>query len=85
VPDGFHINTAATHEPSIAIFGGADGLDLYRKLFKQLSESAEQPLYILTESLPTQHSALQTLAKLTGYKLQESDDFIQMFTIASSV
>lgn len=37
VPDDFHINLAASHEPSFAIFGGKDGLDYYRVLFAQLN------------------------------------------------
>ncbi|MCA9379412.1 peptide chain release factor N(5)-glutamine methyltransferase, partial [Candidatus Dojkabacteria bacterium] len=58
VPDGYQINTAASHEPSIAIFGGPDGLAVYRKLFEQLRGVAKRPLYLLFESLPPQHAAL---------------------------
>jgi release factor glutamine methyltransferase len=79
VPDGYHINTSALHEPKIAIFGGLDGLDLYRKLFKQVQERATRPLYILSEALPPQHPALATIALTQGYQLQQTDDFIQVF------
>lgn len=79
VPDGFQINPAAMREPRIAIFGGADGLDLYRKLFKQLDTRPSKPLYILTEALPPQHEALEQIAKTSGYELFGSDDFIQVF------
>ncbi len=79
VPDSYQINQAALREPRIAIFGGADGLDLYRRLFKQTSERLDQPLYILTEALPPQHAALSSLAERSGYKLQQVDDFIQVF------
>lgn len=37
VPTNYPINQAASHEPSLAIFGGEDGLDYYRLLFKQLA------------------------------------------------
>jgi methylase of polypeptide subunit release factors len=67
------------HEPKIAIFGGLDGLDLYRKLFKQVQERATRPLYILSEALPPQHPALATIALTQGYQLQQTDDFIQVF------
>lgn len=80
VPDGHIVNQAAAHEPKLAIFGGLDGLDLYRRLFKQVEELKKRPLYILTESLPPQHAALQAIAQQSGYKLDRSDDFIQVFT-----
>lgn len=79
VPDDFQINTAAGHEPRIAIFGGSDGLDLYRELFKQLKNIAHKPLYILCESLPPQHSGLQQIAAANGYQQAQRQDFIQVF------
>lgn len=80
VPDDYHINQAATHEPRIAIFGGSDGLSLYRKLFLQVSKLPKQPLYILTEALPFQHTELQDIARHQGYQLEKTDDFIQLFS-----
>ena len=79
VPDDFHINTAALHEPGLALFGGPDGLDVYRRLFEQVRDLQKQPLYILTEALPTQHAALQQIAEAHGYDLSQTDDFIQVF------
>jgi len=79
VPDDYDINHAATHEPRLAIFGGPDGLVLYRNLFAQVAKLQKQPLYILTESLPTQHTALSNIARKHNYKLQKTDDFIQLF------
>ncbi len=83
VPDDFHINLAATHEPKIAIFGGPDGLDLYRKLFEQIDSLKIKPNYILTESLPTQHQELQKIAKQHNYKLEHIEDFILVFKKSS--
>jgi len=79
VPDDFQINTAALHEPKIALFGGLDGLDLYRSLFADIQNLQYKPLYILTEALPPQHDALQAVAASYGYHLDQSDDFIQVF------
>jgi release factor glutamine methyltransferase len=83
VPDDFHINLAASHEPRLAIFGGPDGLDIYRDLFKQLKYAPKKPLYILCESLPAQHEELSKIASLCEYSLLKTDDFIQVFTLGS--
>jgi release factor glutamine methyltransferase len=79
VPDDYQINTAAAHEPRLAIFGGPDGLDLYRQLFKQLGNKPSKPLYILCESLPQQHGRLQDIAQDAGYAMANKEDFIQVF------
>ncbi len=80
VPDHWQINQAALAEPKIAIFGGPDGLDLYRKLFKQLQRFTWKPRYVLTEALPPQHEQLAAIAAAHGFALQSSQDFIQIFT-----
>lgn len=79
VPDNFTINPAAMNEPKIAIFGGQDGLDLYRRLFAQLQYFDWKPSYILTEALPPQHTKLAQVAREADFKLQVVDDFIQLF------
>lgn len=80
VPDKWQINEAAMAEPKIAIFGGKDGLDVYRKLFAQLQRFTWKPRYVLTESLPPQHEKLAAIAAEHGFNLRQSDDFIQVFT-----
>jgi release factor glutamine methyltransferase len=80
VPDSFQVNKAARHEPGQAIFGGQDGLDLYRKLFKQVEKMPDKPLYILTEALPPQHEILKSIAKKAGFIEKFSEDFIQIFS-----
>ncbi len=79
VPDNYHLNSAAMNEPKIAIFGGPDGLDLYRRLFDQIDYLETKPTYILTESLPPQHKKLAKVAKKHSYKLAQTTDFIQVF------
>jgi len=81
VPNHYVINEAARHEPDIAIYGGKDGLDLYRKLFDQLDTiTGPDSVTLLTESLPPQHSDLAQLANSHGFELLETQDFIQVFT-----
>lgn len=79
VPDNFQINRAATHEPRHALFGGPDGLDLYRTLFEQIDSLATKPAFVLAESLPPQHETLTRIAVAAGYALRRTDDFIQLF------
>lgn len=81
VPDAFPINRAATHEPPLALFGGPDGLDLYRQLFKQVIDLPGRPQYILAESLPSQHEKLTRIANTGGYSLGSTTGFIQLFRL----
>lgn len=81
VPNHWNINEAAAMEPRIAIFGGPDGLDLYRRMFEQISIRECKPIFVLTESLPPQHKRLAKLARLADYKQIASQDFIQVFTV----
>lgn len=80
VPDNFEINDAASNEPRLAIFGGEDGLDMYRRLFEQVFNSEIKPIYLCCESLPFQHAALKLIARESGYKQYKEADFIQIFT-----
>jgi len=83
VPDDYEINKAAGHEPAIALFGGKDGLDLYRSFFNQIGTITNKPLYILTEALPASHDDLSILARKSGYNLEKSQDFVQLFVYKS--
>lgn len=79
VPEDYPINDAARHEPRIALFGGKDGLDLYRTLFSQAKAIDISRMIIITESLKEQHQALTTIAKEAGFTLQNSDGLAQLF------
>jgi release factor glutamine methyltransferase len=79
VPDDFPINKAAAHEPRTALFGGTDGLDVYRALFTQLHSSASRPTFVITESLPSQHDSLAKIAHDADFHLQLTQDFVQLF------
>jgi methylase of polypeptide subunit release factors len=66
-------------EPKLAIDGGTEGLDHYRRLFAQLARQHQPPQFVLTESLPPQHKKLAQIATAQGYKLKASQDFVQVF------
>ncbi|MBX4201914.1 peptide chain release factor N(5)-glutamine methyltransferase [Candidatus Saccharibacteria bacterium] len=79
VPTTWKINEAALHEPKIAIFGGNDGMDVYRKLFAQLARFTWKPSYVFCEALPPHHKKLAGIADDAGFELYKTDDFIQVF------
>lgn len=81
VPAQININQAAMHEPALAIFGGIDGLDLYRRLFAELSQLNRPPLYVLCEAMPDQQQPLALLALDNAYQLIKTNDFIQVFSL----
>ncbi len=81
VPNDYTINEAARKEPPVALFGGDDGLDLYRQLFEQISALPRKPGHVLTESLPMQHKALNKIAKQASYKLLRTNNFISVFVL----
>jgi release factor glutamine methyltransferase len=79
VPDHYQINQAAAMEPKIAIFGGKDGLGVYRRFFTQLHRFSWNTNYVLCESLPNQHKDLELIAKQNGFRLFANEAFIQVF------
>ena len=85
VPSEYTVNRAATHEPSLALFGGADGLDLYRKLCAQLILLTLKPHGIITESLCMQHDELTKIMHTAGYTLCASDGLAQHFEYAPKI
>lgn len=79
VPDEYPVNDAARHEPALALFSGADGLDHYHKLFAHLPA---QTAWVITEALLSQHEQLAALAKTAGYQLMATDGLAQYFSRA---
>jgi release factor glutamine methyltransferase len=56
-------------EPAVALYGGkGDGLDLYRKFYKNIKNHIESGSMIYHESDPWQHEGLKSLAEEQGLK-----------------
>ncbi len=86
VPDKYPlVNRAAQYEPPKALFGGKDGLDVYRKLFNQIQKRPEKPLYILSESLVFQHQEMTLIAHESGYKAVKTLGLVQTFRLSQTV
>jgi release factor glutamine methyltransferase len=66
-------------EPKVALFGGSDGLDLYRKFLRDLPQHLSPGGYLFTESDPWQHSSLIETASTAGLKPIEQGYFILGF------
>lgn len=80
VPDEYKVNKAAKHEPKLALFGGPDGLDLYRVMFDQLDVFEDQEIIIITEALESQHDNLAGIAKNHGFMPAKTEVLAQSFT-----
>jgi len=79
VPDHFPVNQAATHEPKLALFSGADGLNHYKLLWQQITAASQKPRFVLTEALPEQHHALAQLARHAGFVQDRKGGLVQLF------
>lgn len=84
VPDGMITSPEIMQEPARALFSGRDGLDHYRRFWKQLESLQSKPFYVLTESLKTQHLSNENLARQAGYRLKDSRVLVQVFELIRS-
>lgn len=81
VPDEYPVNQAAMHEPRLALYGGTDGLDLYRKLYYQLQGLPKKPLFLLIESLDFQQPEIRRIFQKLGYKHMKTLGLVQLLKL----
>ncbi len=68
-------------EPKIALFGGNDGLELYRRFFGQMGAHLKPQGYVFTECDPWQQPELSREAAQYGLKIIEQGYFITGFQL----
>lgn len=81
VPTNLITSPEITHEPTQALFSGTDGLDMYREFWQQVAKLPSKPHAIITESLETQHRAMQEYARQSGYILASTEVLAQEFIL----
>jgi release factor glutamine methyltransferase len=62
-------------EPAVALFGGTDGLDLYRHFLQQLPAHLTPGGLLFTECDPWQHEDLMKLAAQAGLRPIEKNNY----------
>lgn len=69
-------------EPAVALFGGDDGLDIYRRFLTELPQHLNPSGYLFTECDPWQQEHLKAEAARIGLKSIEEDYFILGFQLS---
>jgi len=76
LPNGFRVADEVKYEPKAALFGGLDGLDIYRRMFEQAPDYLNEDGFIVVECLPYQFKELE---KISGKTSERITDLIRVF------
>ncbi len=83
VPQDLGVQPELNFEPSIALYAKDNGMELYRKLWEQIS-TMPSINFVLTESLKFQHKNMEVMANTANFMLNSSEELVQLFTRKSS-
>lgn len=75
------VESELSYEPNVALYAGVNGMDLYRDFWEQLAKLPNKPQFVYTESLTSQHEHMINFARVAGYKIEEKDGLVQVFTL----
>ena len=83
VSDTQYVSPETVYEPRLALYADDDGLYLIKKLLAQIQTQRllENSGYLLLESEPRQHDAIQRYAKNCDFRLVNTHGFIQLFQL----
>ncbi len=79
--DNAELMPEVKREPAISLFGGPDGLGIYRRFLGELPRHLKPGGFLFTESDPWQHDALVTAAADVGLQPIEQGYFILGFQL----
>ncbi len=68
VPDTAKTSPETAFEPFYALYGGKDGLDIYRAFFAQVRSHLSTSGLVIVEAEPNQHNELKRIAQKNGFK-----------------
>src|SRR5690606_31656459 len=78
VPEGVRRMAELDFEPQVALYGGVDGLDVYRQFFAGLSGHLHAGGSAIIETGPTQRQAVVNLADDFGFKLKSITEYVSI-------
>ena len=85
VPSGTRRQPELDFEPALALYGGTDGLDYYRRFLKERKTYLVQPGgQVLIEAGPTQRLELKRLAGAVGFDLSSISEYVSLLTYLGS-
>ncbi len=79
VRDRAELSLEGQREPAVALFGGKDGLDIYRRLMAAVPKYLTTDGYLIIEADPRQHLALTQIAANNQLQLIRTQDYALAF------
>ena len=82
LPSDAELMPEVTREPDVALFGGSDGLDLYRRFFTEVTDHLKPGGSVIIEADPWQHLVIAKMAEAVGLQPLNQDYFILAFKLS---